>query len=64
MLTDQIPVSTVNTIEVKAVTLSEGVLEESTGIVTWQLSLAAGEMKEIEVKYTVKYPKGSRVYIE
>ena len=64
VLTDQIPVSAVNTIEVKALTLSEGVLEEETGIITWNLSFAAGEMKEIELKYVVKYPKGSRVYIE
>jgi hypothetical protein len=64
VLTDQIPVSTVNTIEVKALTLSEGLLEEDTGIITWRLSLTAGETKEIELKYVVKYPKGNRVYIE
>jgi hypothetical protein len=39
-------------------------LEESTGIITWHLSLAAGETKEIEMKYAVKYPKGSRIFIE
>jgi hypothetical protein len=64
VLTDQIPVSAVSSIEIKALALSEGVLEENTGIITWKLSLAAGEMKEIELKYVVKYPKGSHIYIE
>jgi len=64
VLTDQIPVSAINAIEVKALTLSGGLLDEDTGIITWQLSLAAGEMKEIELKYAVKYPKDSRIYIE
>jgi len=64
ILTDQIPVSVVNTIEVKALNLSGGLLEENTGIITWRLPLSAGETKEIEILYSVKYPKGSRIYIE
>jgi hypothetical protein len=64
VLTDQIPISTINSIEIKALLLSEGLLDEDTGIITWRLSLTSGETKEIELKYVAKYPKGSRVYIE
>ena len=54
---DQLPVSKNNDIEVEATVLSEGVQNESLGYITWDLKLESSESKELEYKYTVKYPK-------
>ncbi len=58
---DQVPVSRNNDIMVENGNLSGGILNAETGVVTWNLSLQAGEQRELELKYTIKFPKGSRI---
>lgn len=63
-LTDQIPVAAISAISVDAKNLSGANLEESTGLITWDLKLAPQEQKEVTFAYTVKYPKKEWVNVE
>lgn len=54
---DQIPLTNTGEISVEAEELSGGVYDATTGFVDWELNLAAGETKELVLKYVVKYPK-------
>ncbi len=61
---DQVPVTTTRDIQIDILELSGGTLDEDTGRVEWKLNLNQNEMKEIMLKYSVKYPKGKRVILE
>ncbi|MBK8808477.1 MAG: DUF4139 domain-containing protein [Bacteroidales bacterium] len=63
-ITDQIPVSTLKEIEVETLELSGGVLDASTGFIEWNISLNPNETKELQLKYSVKYPKDKKVVFE
>lgn len=60
-LEDQLPLSQNTDITVESENLSGGMLVAETGIISWNLSLQPGEQREIELKYTIKFPKGSRI---
>ena len=64
ILFDQIPVSVNNDISVSPKELSNGILDEKTGLVTWKLDLQPNEMAELNLNYEVKYPKDETVYLE
>jgi hypothetical protein len=61
---DQLPVSRRKEIEVINKNVSGGKLNPDTGEITWELTLQPSEKKELEVEYSVKYPKNRRVMIE
>ncbi|GAP69557.1 conserved hypothetical protein [Bacteroidales bacterium 6E] len=61
---DQIPVSTLEEIEVKADNISNGQLEPETGIIKWDFELDPSQKKELDLKYTVTYPKNRKLLIE
>lgn len=63
-LLDQIPVSTLEEIEVTTEELSQGKLDSKTGEIKWLLELQPGEKKEIELRYKIRYPKGKTLHIE
>lgn len=63
-LFDQIPVSAIGDIEVKATELSGGKLSEKTGEVKWQLSIDPQQQKELVLGYEVKYPRREKVILE
>lgn len=63
-LMDQIPVAVISDIEVKTLELTHGLLDEKTGIVTWDLTLGPQQQKEIDLRYEVKYPKREKVILE
>lgn len=63
-LFDQIPVSRNSDIVVSADTLDGGSLDAATGIVTWNLKLEAGEQKDLVLRYKVRYPKNSELFVE
>jgi len=58
---DQIPISQDNDIEVKDIELTGGELNETTGVVKWELVLKPGETKKISFVFSVKYPKNMNV---
>lgn len=56
-LKDQYPLSTNKDIEVELLQHDNASVEEETGILSWKLELAPGEVKKYRVSYSVKYPK-------
>ncbi|MEO2061737.1 MAG: mucoidy inhibitor MuiA family protein [Christiangramia sp.] len=63
-VSDQVPVAAISAIEVKALELSGGNLNEKTGEVNWEIRLDPGTQKELKLQYEVKYPKSERVQLE
>jgi uncharacterized protein (TIGR02231 family) len=63
-VTDQIPISQNNQIEVEAEELSGGRLNEIDGKVKWSLNLKPGESKDLVLTYRVKYPKDQKIILE
>lgn len=61
---DQIPVTTTKEIQVETIDISGGKMNNDTGKVEWDLKLNPNEMKELIIKYSVKYPKDKNVIIE
>jgi TonB-dependent SusC/RagA subfamily outer membrane receptor len=61
---DQIPVTTTKEIQVETIDISGGKLNVNTGKVEWGLDLKSNEVKELIVKFSVKYPKDKNVIIE
>jgi hypothetical protein len=64
LLFDQIPVSTLQEIEVNPEVLSGGELDKENGEVKWKFTLSPAQKMEIELKYKVKYPKGKTLIVE
>lgn len=63
-LRDQLPMPQNSDITVEAVELTGGKQNVSTGEVTWDLTVAPRETKEIVFTYSVKYPKNRNVVLE
>jgi hypothetical protein len=63
-LTDQIPLSANSEITVEATELSGGNLNSTTGMVTWDFTLAPQQSREVVLTYTVKYPKDKEIILE
>jgi TonB-dependent SusC/RagA subfamily outer membrane receptor len=56
-LRDQYPVSTNKEIEVELLQHDGASVNTETGILSWNVQLAPGEIKKFRVSYSVKYPK-------
>jgi hypothetical protein len=61
---DQIPVAAISPIEISVKELSNGMLNENTGEITWEMNLSPNSQSELEFQYEVKYPKRERVILE
>lgn len=61
IVADQIPVSTIDEIEVSVQNLSGGVLARETGEVKWEISLEPSASKQIDLQYIIKYPKNKTI---
>jgi hypothetical protein len=64
LVEDQIPVSQNSAIEVETQELSAGIMDKSTGKVSWNLTLNSQAEKKLELKYQVKYPKNQQVIVQ
>lgn len=64
ILLDQVPVSTLEEIEVDVKELSRGNRNEETGEIKWILELDPKENQELILKYAVKYPKYQDLILE
>ncbi|MFW6224163.1 MAG: DUF4139 domain-containing protein [Bacteroidota bacterium] len=60
---DQVPVSRVKDVEVDIEELSGGKLNESNGIVQWNITVNSKNTEELELGYQVKYPKSLNLHI-
>ncbi len=58
---DQQPISNDKDIVIEDKDLGNSEYNEVTGIMTWNLTLAPNESRELNFAYTVKYPKGKTV---
>lgn len=58
---DQYPLARSKDVEVFDKSAQDAKVDENTGELTWNLSLPAGESKELNLRYSVKYPKSGYV---
>jgi TonB-dependent SusC/RagA subfamily outer membrane receptor len=63
-LFDQVPVSSNKEIQIEALELSDGVMNENTGKVAWTIDLKPNETKQVILKYSVKSPKDKTVLVD
>lgn len=61
---DQTPVSVYDKIDVTLTESSAAEHKEDKGQLTWTFDLPAGQQKELDFAYEVKYPKGENVLLE
>lgn len=61
---DQIPLSTDKQIEVEKGETTNAKYNETTGLISWKLSIKTAETQKFNFSYIVKYPKDKNVYIE
>ncbi len=61
---DQIPVSTLDEIKVEILELSKGKQDMNTGEIRWEFDLEPNKIKNIDLKYLVKYPKNRNLIVE
>jgi hypothetical protein len=61
---DQFPVSTTKEISVDEIKAPDAEMDKDSGIVTWMVSLPAGQEKKLRIGYSVKYPKDKIVVLE
>lgn len=64
LVEDQVPVSQNSSIEVETQNVSDGKLDQTTGKISWNLSLKPSDDKKLELKYQVKYPKNQTVIVQ
>lgn len=58
---DQVPISKSSDITVTIDNISGGKNSAETGEVSWQFNLQPGDVKSVEIGYTVKYPKDANI---
>jgi len=58
---DQVPVSQDSSIEVSLEEADGAQYDKATGKVTWEVTLPPAQSRELNLKYTVKYPKDKKV---
>jgi len=61
---DQFPISTMKEIEVDDLKYDGAKLNEDTKVVTWSQAIEPKQVKKMELKYSVKYPKEKRLQLE
>lgn len=61
---DQLPISSGESITVKPFKSSATEIDHSSGIVKWELGLAAQETQTIRHGFTIQYPIGTRLYTD
>jgi hypothetical protein len=64
ILLDQVPISTLEEIEVSVQNASAGKRNNETGEIKWEFKLEPSAKQEFELRYSVKYPKNKQIYIE
>lgn len=64
MILDQVPVSTLEEIEILVQKISGAKHDVESGEIKWEFTLKPKDKKELELKYSVKYPKNRKLIIE
>jgi uncharacterized protein (TIGR02231 family) len=61
LLKDQYPISKTKEIELTVISNGDAVVNEETGILTWDVKLQPGESKKFRFSYSIKYPKDKTI---
>lgn len=61
VLQDQLPVSNDKDIEIESKEVGNGTVDETSGTVTWYMSLKPNDQQSTNIGYTIKYPKGKQI---
>jgi hypothetical protein len=61
---DQVPLSRNSEITITTETIGTGVKDDLTGEVKYKVTLQPGELVNLEIGYTVKYPKNASVSVK
>lgn len=61
---DQFPISVTKEISIDDMKAPEGAVDKESGIITWTVTLQAGQEMKLTKSYTIKYPKDRRVVLE
>ncbi len=64
VLLDQVPVPTIEELELEIQELSRGKRNEESGEIKWILQLDPKENKEVELRYSLKYPKYQSIILD
>jgi hypothetical protein len=64
IILDQVPVSTIEEIEVNVQDVSGAKHDLESGEIKWEFKLDPADKKELDLKYSVKYPKNRNLIIE
>lgn len=64
IILDQVPVSTIEEIEVSVQNDSGAKQDSETGEIKWEFELKPNDKKDFELKYSVKYPKYRNLIVE
>lgn len=64
LVEDQVPVSQNSAIEVDTQDISGAEMDKATGKLSWTFTLEPQAVKQLRVKYTVKYPKNQSVLVQ
>jgi len=64
VLLDQVPVPTIEELELNIKDLSGGKRNDESGEIKWMLQLKPKENKEVDLKYTLKYPKYQQIILD
>jgi len=64
VLLDQVPVPTIEELELDVKELSGGKRDKDTGEIKWTLDIKPKESKEVDLRYTLKYPKDRNIILE
>lgn len=61
---DQVPVSQSSDITVETIELSKGELNSLTGKIKWKLTIEPGEVKKINLAFSIKYPRNKSLQLK
>ena len=61
LLEDQLPLSTIEDIEINPIDLNYGILDENSGKIKWTVNIESQKEKTISFKYSIKYPKDFKI---
>lgn len=63
IILDQLPITTNPEIEISALNIDKGNLNEKTGVLEWKLNLKSKDKKELDFKYKVKHNKDMKIFL-
>ena len=64
VLLDQVPVPTIEELELDVKDLSGGKWDKDTGEIKWMLNIKPKDSKEVELRYSLKYPKDQNIILD